>query len=94
MPAASFEREQVGQRTSDALQALKTRGRRLGRPVALPEQIRARIAPERAQGRSLRAIAHGLNTDEIATAQGGQRWYPSTVRSVLHSIDRDVRYPH
>jgi hypothetical protein len=44
---------------------------------------RERIRRERAAGNSLAAIANGLNTDHIPTAQGGRRWYPSTVRYTL-----------
>ena len=42
-----------------------------------------RIRRERAAGTSLAAIANGLNTDRIPTAQGGRRWYPATVRYTL-----------
>jgi hypothetical protein len=43
-----------------------------------------RIRRERAAGRSLAAIANGLNADCIPTAQGGRRWYPATVRYTLN----------
>jgi hypothetical protein len=43
-----------------------------------------RIRRERAAGRSLAAIANGLNADRIPTAQGGRRWYPATVRYTLN----------
>ena len=42
-----------------------------------------RIRRERAAGKSLAAIAKGLNADRIPTAQGGARWYPATVRYTL-----------
>lgn len=54
------------------------------RPV-LPDEVRRRIRDERTAGRSLAAIADGLNLDEVPTAKGGARWYPSTVRAVLAS---------
>jgi len=44
-----------------------------------------RVVREREGGRSLRAIAQGLDADGVATAQGGKSWYASTVRSVLRS---------
>lgn len=31
-----------------------------------------------------------LNADGVPTAQGGSRWYASTVKAVIHSIE-DVR---
>ena len=42
-----------------------------------------RIRRERAAGKSLTAIANGLNTDRVPTAQGGRRCYPATVRYTL-----------
>jgi hypothetical protein len=30
--------------------------------------------------------ADGLNADRIPTAQGGQRWYPATIRSTLKRV--------
>jgi len=40
-------------------------------------------------GKTLTAIAEGLNQDRVPTAQGGQRWYPSTVRAVLRSVSNE-----
>lgn len=80
---AQFERRLIGQRTKDALAAKRSDGTRLGRPVVLDEAITARIVQEREAGRSLRAIADGLNADHVATGHGGARWYGSTVRAVL-----------
>ncbi len=82
---AQYERRLIGQRTRDALAIKRDQGVRLGRPRTLSEDVRARIVAERAAGRSLRAIAAGLDVDGVPTAQGGARWYPSTVRAVLES---------
>ena len=92
---AQFERRLIGERTSAALQAAKQRGQRLGRPRQLSDKVIRRIATERAQGQTLGAIAEGLNTDRVPTAQGGARWYRGTVRAVLHSIalDREAATP-
>jgi DNA invertase Pin-like site-specific DNA recombinase len=78
----------IGQRTSDALQALKASGKRLGRPVEQNPEIMARIVSERTQGLSLRAIAEDLNAERIPTARGGH-WHASTVKSILGSIKLD-----
>jgi hypothetical protein len=43
-----------------------------------------RIKRERKAGKSLAAIANGLNADRIPTAQGGRRWYPTTIRYTLN----------
>ena len=87
---AQWERQIIAARTSEALQAKKARGARLGRPVTLPEEVRHRIAAERAAGRTLAAIAADLNSEAVPTARGG-RWYPSTVRAVLASLDLDAQ---
>jgi DNA invertase Pin-like site-specific DNA recombinase len=86
---AQWERRIIGARTSEAMQAMKARGVRLGRPVDLPDDVRQRIAADRAAGKSLRAIADVLNTEAVPTARGG-RWYASTVRAVLDSLALDA----
>ena len=50
----------------------------------------ARIASERTQGLSLRAIAEDLNAERIPTARGGT-WHASTVKSILGSIKLDAQ---
>jgi DNA invertase Pin-like site-specific DNA recombinase len=82
---AQFERRLISQRTKDALAVKRAQGVRLGRPRQLPQRVINRILHERDQGKTLTAIAERLNQDRVPTAQGGQRWYPSTVRAVLHS---------
>lgn len=86
---AEWERRVIAARTSEALQAAKARGARLGRPVTLPDAVRYRIADERNDGRSLQAIADDLNTEQVPTARGG-RWYPSTIAKVLDSVALDA----
>lgn len=83
--AAQWERRIIGQRTKDALAARRAAGVRLGRPGGVPHSIVQRIARERKAGKSLASIANDLSEDGVATAQGGLRWYPSTVRAVLSS---------
>lgn len=85
---AELERNLIGDRTREALAAAKAKGTRLGRPRTIPDEIASRIRRRRAQGASLRAIATELNTEGVPTAQGGVRWWPSTVSTVLASSRR------
>ena len=54
---------------------------RCGCPVGSDNALSAR----RTAGRTLAAIADGLNADGISTAQGGRQWWPSSVRAALCS---------
>jgi DNA invertase Pin-like site-specific DNA recombinase len=77
---AQWERRIIGQRTKEALAVKKAEGVKVGRPSVLPVSLLRRIRRERAKGKSLAAIADGLNRDGVPTAQGGKLWYPATVR--------------
>jgi len=87
---AEWERQIISVRTIEALAAKRAAGARLGRPVELADGVRARIAAERAAGRTLQAIADALTADGITGARGG-KWSPSTVRRVLVSLDLDAK---
>ena len=84
---AQFERRLIGQRTRDALAIKRGQGVRLGRPRTLPEDVRQRIVAARGAGLTLAEIANTLNSDGVATAQGGRRWYPATVRKIVKQDD-------
>lgn len=86
---AEYERRIIGARTSAALQVLKSQGVRLGRPRVMATETTERIVSERAEGKTLTAIAEGLNSDGVPTARGGAKWYASTVRAVLVSSELD-----
>jgi DNA invertase Pin-like site-specific DNA recombinase len=84
---AEMERDLISQRTREALAARRAAGVRLGRPSALPREVLKRILSERADGRTWRAIADGLNEDGVPTAQGGQRWWASSVSRAASGQD-------
>jgi DNA invertase Pin-like site-specific DNA recombinase len=84
--AAQYERELIALRTKEGIAQRRAEGVRIGRPRALPDEVLRRIAVERAAGVSLPKIAAALNDDRVPTAQGGARWYPSTVAGVLRSL--------
>lgn len=54
-----------------------------GRPPSIPDALVERIRREHASGHSLGEIARTLTAEGLATAHGGRRWWPSTVRALL-----------
>lgn len=82
MSLAQWERRIIGQRTKDALSAVKGRGTKLGRPTVVAREAVAIIRAMRGSGSSYRRIAAALNDAGIPTAQGGREWYASTVRAI------------
>src|SRR4051794_27049149 len=86
---SQLERRLIGQCTREALAIKRAEGVRLGRPRSLSGPVVTRVVREREAGRSLRAVASDLNAEGVPTAQGGARWYASTVRAVLASAERE-----
>jgi hypothetical protein len=62
-----------------------------GRPGRLDAAVVSRIVSERNAGSTFAAIAAALNDDGVATAHGGRRWWPATVRKVLEAQRRPRR---
>ena len=83
--ASQWERRIIGQRTKDALAEKRAQGVRLGRPTTLPQAVVERIVAARNDGHGWSVIARDLNAEQVATAHGGAKWHPSTVRAVVQS---------
>ena len=79
---AQFERRRIGERTAEGIAKRRAAGQRWGRERAVPPRVAARIRRLRSRGWSYPKIADKLNSEGVATARGGRRWYPSTVRAV------------
>ncbi len=85
---SQLERRLISQRTTAALAVKKASGVRLGRPRGISREVASRVAEARRSGATLQSIANRL-TAEVPTAQGGARWYASTVASVLRGVALD-----
>lgn len=88
---AQWERKVIGQRTKDGLAAKKAEGVIIGRRRQISDANLATVAVTymRCDG-NYTWTAEQLNRMEIPTAQGGKRWYPSSVRAVLRSVDGEA----
>lgn len=85
---AEWERETIAARTRDGLAAKRAQGVILGRPPTVSRHAIERVRALRASGLTLAACADQLTAEGVPTAQGGVRWYASTVRQVLISAAR------
>jgi len=85
---AQWERDIIGARTRDGLAAKRAQGVVLGRPRTISSEALCRARTLRTAGMSYAACAEQLTAEGVPTAQGGRRWYPSTVRKVLMSAER------
>lgn len=82
---AEMERGMISERAKDIHkdrreQPNKRWGIDLGPKPLIDGDIRERIKQLRDKGMSYHAIANHLNSEEIETSNGGEKWYASTVR--------------
>jgi hypothetical protein len=76
------QRRLISERTRAALAIRREQGVRLGRPPTVPALAVEYIVMARDRGDSWSSIARTLNGSELDPAQGGRRWYASTVRAI------------
>ena len=84
---AQFERRMIGQRTKEALAVKKSQGVQLGRRVEVSDKAVEFMIELRNGGATYAKIAEHLNAHGVPTAQGGARWYPSTVQQTLSRVE-------
>lgn len=77
---AELEREMISTRTKEGLAAARAKGQRLGRPSAIPTDVRRRIVLAREAGGSFPAIAATLTADGVLSPTGRATWSESVVR--------------
>ncbi len=84
---AEFERELIRERTRAAASAAKARGKKLGRPRQVTQEVARRIVELRDAGKSYDAIARELEGAGELSPTGRPTWQSSTVRRIYNSIE-------
>lgn len=90
---AEMERGMISERQKDVHEDRRSNGKRWGIDLGpLPlvnSDIRDRIVLERETGLSFQEIANKLNSESVPTANGGDKWYKSTVRHLyLRNVNK------
>jgi DNA invertase Pin-like site-specific DNA recombinase len=89
---AQLERRLISERTKEALQAARSRGVQLGRPVAVAAGVETTILDLwRRRHLSANAIARELDSLGVPTPGRGKSWRPATVTAVLRRHGATVR---
>lgn len=99
---ANFEKDLIGERTSDALQHKRRTGKVYGatpygwrrdgehlNPDRLEQNVLSSMRRDREQGKSYAAIAARLNTENVPTKRGGT-WHPMTVYQILNDPKKEI----
>jgi DNA invertase Pin-like site-specific DNA recombinase len=78
----AWQREEIGKRTRQGLEAARAKGHQIGRcGVNHFPELKRRIVAMRADGMTLDAIADRLNAEGVPTLRGGEKWRPSSVQA-------------
>ena len=78
---AQEERRRISKRTKAGLAAARAKGVTLGRPRTVTGEVAGKITSMRREGKSYRAIAEILNSENVPAGHGG-RWYATTVKNI------------
>lgn len=91
---AEMERGMISLRQKDVHQDRRDNGKVWGIDIGpkskLDEDIRIRIYSLREKGISYGKIAATLNSENVETANGGKKWYASTVKHIFESYLREI----
>lgn len=91
---AEMERGMISLRQRDVHKDRRDRGHVWGVDVGpkskVDEDVRKRIYDLRQKGISYGSIASSLNAEGVETANGGKKWYASTVKHVYESFSRTL----
>jgi hypothetical protein len=79
------EQHLVMKRAENSLREIAAQGVRRGRPQRCPRSVVVDVVDAHLAGRSMRTIAEMLNTRNVPTPGGGQRWYSSHVHRLLQT---------
>ncbi len=81
---AQMERELISERTKAGLAAAREKGVKLGRPSAVPEDVRRFVGVCTRSGHTQQQIADQLNFDEVPAPMGGQ-WTQQGVGRIVRA---------
>lgn len=93
---AEWESEVNGERVREGMAEARAAKQASGEPVTwgfkrqTPDEVVGRIVRARRKGDSFNTIARRLQDHGIPTPGGGARWYPSTVRRIYASAQREA----
>lgn len=84
---AQWERRMISERTKAALAVKRAQGVRVGAEPRITGDLARWIRRERKKGVTLQAICDQLNVQKVPTANGGQLWRPTSLRTVLRGVE-------
>lgn len=84
---AQWERRMISERTKAALEVRRSQGVRIGAEPRISGELAQWIRAQRRRGATLQAICDRLNADGVPTANHGKLWRPTSLRTVLRTVE-------